>query len=121
MNTQKKEFQKIDIGESWIIKTKQGWKVAVFFVLLFSGFATLILMILVINKVIQFSSFDDFELALAPVGFGIAAFIWFCKSVRCPYCGYKPVWPILRKESADEWLREIVLLQHCPSCQDKGG
>lgn len=101
----------------WLIKTNQIWKFLTFLLLMFLAGSVFIAMITVVNKFWAPDFVDEFELGLTSVILGFGSLIWFCLSVKCPHCGYKPVWPILRSAPAGEWLARIVKLMECPSCK----
>lgn len=108
-----------DYNQYWLIRTKQIWKVGIFFLLILVILIMLIAKIMIINKVLTADRINELELALGEIIVGFGTLIWFSQSIRCPLCGYKPVWPILRSAPASEWLRRIVKLEKCPSCKDQ--
>ncbi len=109
-----------NLHELWLVRTNQIWKLGVFMFLMFLGMVIFVGMIMVINKAWMPTWISEFELSISGIFIVLSALIWFCKSIKCSKCGYKPVWPILRTAPANEWLAQITKLEECPSCKDKG-
>ena len=105
------------LSQYWLMKTNQAWKFLVFLSLMFLAGGVFIAMIMIVNKFWAPDFVGEFELGLASVVLGFGSLIWFCLSVKCPHCGYKPVWPILHSAPAGEWLSRITHLEQCPSCK----
>lgn len=105
-------------NQYWLIRTRQIWKLGVFMILMLLDIIIFFVFILATNKIWKFEGISvlRFDLLFMLLGFG--SLVWFTQVVKCPSCGYKPVWPILRSAPASEWLRRIVKLQRCPSCED---
>ena len=75
-------------------------------------------MIMVVNEIWKPKNISEFELAISSIVLGFGALIWFSKSLKCPRCGYKPTWPILKSAPASEWFVRITKLECCPECGD---
>lgn len=106
-----------DLTKYWLVRTNQVWKILIFHLLMFLASFIFITMILVINRIWIPNIIGEFELGLASIILGFGSLIWLSQSIKCPYCGYKPVWPILKSAPASEWLARITKLEHCPSCK----
>ncbi len=108
-----------DTNEYWLLRTNQVWKVLGFWLLLFLSIVNFLAMIMIINEAWTPKWIGELELGLGTIFFGFGALIWFSQTIKCPQCGYKPVWPILRSAPASEWLSRIVKLKECPACKDQ--
>ena len=106
-----------DISQYWLVKTNQTWKLLVSFLLIFLSGLFFIMLLLAVNKAWVSEGFGELELELASIIFGISSLIWLCQSIRCPECGYKPAWTIIKTSSANEWLGKISKMEHCPVCK----
>lgn len=47
---------------------------------------------------------------------GLAAFVWFFRSVVCRACGRRVAWRIVRTQSFGAWLTVLLAAQACPAC-----
>ena len=101
----------------WLIRTHQAWKFFVFLAAIFLGITSFLAMIMVINDVQVLKGVGELELALISIFLGFGSLIWLSQSIRCPECGYKPAWSIIKSAPAGEWLGKISKLEHCPSCK----
>lgn len=54
--------------------------------------------------------------AFGLVGTGFAALIWLATTIRCPKCGAKPAWRVMRTAPHRTWFTDFLGLDHCPSC-----
>lgn len=106
-----------DPTQYWLIKTNQIWKLWISLFLMLLVLLMFIAKVMIVNKIWMPNWIDEIELSLGEIVIGFGSLIWFCLSVKCPHCGYKPVWPILRSAPAGEWLRRIMHLEQCPSCK----
>ncbi len=106
-------------NQYWLIKTNQVWKFLIFSFLMFLGMTSFFAMIMVINEIWKFEKVNDIHLSIGSVMLIFGSLVWLSQSIKCPHCGYKPVWPILRSAPASEWLARIVKLKECPSCSKK--
>ena len=108
---------KDELYNYWLIRTNQHWKLLTFMFLMFIGLISFVSLILVINGKWNFKNIDVVQLSLFATFFIFGSLIWFTQSVRCPACGYKPVWSVIKSSAASEWLSGITKLEHCPSCK----
>ncbi|MBI5024958.1 MAG: hypothetical protein HZC18_08210 [Candidatus Omnitrophica bacterium] len=106
-----------DPTQYWLIKTNQAWKILVSLLLMLLVLLMFVAKIMIINRIWMPSWINEIELMLGEIILGFGSLIWLCRSVKCPHCGYRPVWPILRSAPAGEWLRRITRLEQCPSCK----
>lgn len=100
----------------WIIRTNQHWKILVFLLLMFSAGGIFVAMIMTINGILIPNRIGEIEFAITSIVLGFGSLIWFSKSLKCPKCGYKPTWPILKSVPASIWFVTITKLEHCPKC-----
>lgn len=104
-------------NDSWLIETNQMWKVWVFSVLMILAIVFFMCMIMSVNGILIPDRKGELEFSLASIILAFGSLIWFNKSLKCPHCGYKPTWPILKSAPASEWFVRITNLKHCPSCK----
>ncbi len=104
---------------SWLSRTHQSWKMYVFIVF---GIIVGIIFICFIIKINNPSSFaeDEVEISLFYVCTSLLWFLWIIFAIKCPVCGKKIVWDILRKSPANRWLIILINLSACPNCGDTG-
>ena len=96
----------------WFRRTGQSWKLGVFWGLFLVGAALLILFVLSVNGVVS----GQVELSLSAVATMFAALAWLATSVKCPHCGARPVWHIIKTAPAGDWLTRVHCLKTCPIC-----
>lgn len=105
-----------NLNNFWIIKTNQMWKIWIFAILMFLGGCAFLGMIMTINGVLIPNRAGEIEFSLISMSLVFGSLIWFSKSLKCPKCGYKPTWPILKSAPASEWFVRITKLECCPGC-----
>ncbi|MBI5024954.1 MAG: hypothetical protein HZC18_08190 [Candidatus Omnitrophica bacterium] len=98
-----------DEGNMWFQRTNQTWKIGIFLVLLFLSPIGFFVWISMENQ--------NSALLLGTVS-GIISIIWLTQSIKCPKCGYKPIWSIMKSAPASEWFIKITNLKECPSCNE---
>lgn len=103
-------------SRSWITRSGQAWKLAVFYLLISTTVFLFLAFVMAVNNVEVLGLLSSMEFAFAFVGVGFASLIWICSSVRCPRCGHRPVWGILRHSAASTWLVTLHTLERCPRC-----
>jgi hypothetical protein len=57
-----------------------------------------------------------FELAVTFAFIGVSSLFWLCLSIRCPRCGKRPVWGMLRTVDVSTWLVKLHAIERCPEC-----
>lgn len=105
------------IDQFWLIKTNQIWKIYFFLILMFIAMMGFVAMIMVINGIWMPKSVSEFELAFSSITIGFGSLIWLSHSIKCPYCGYKPVGPMIKSSNMNTWFVNITKLEHCASCK----
>lgn len=103
------------MNEPWIRRSQQTWKVGLFYVLMLITILLFGSFITAVNGVWLFGVSEG-ALAFAFVGTGIGGLAWLCASLRCPNCGKRPAWDLMRRGDAGGWLSDLHKLTHCPSC-----
>lgn len=101
----------------WIKRSGQAWKLGVFYLFILLTLLLFVAFVMAVNDVRLVDELGTMELAFAFVGVGFTSLIWICFSVRCPRCGYKPVWNILRRSDVSTWLVTLHTLDRCPQCK----
>jgi hypothetical protein len=107
----------IQQDQLWLIKTNQVWKVWIFTFLMFLGMISFIAMIMITNKVWEFDKINDIHFSLASILLIFGSLVWLSQMIKCPHCGHKPVWPIIRGVPFNEWFVKIARLKECLSCK----
>lgn len=69
---------------TWLKRTGQTWKIAVFSVLILVGMALFGFFLAVVNGKVEDG--DVMYSAFAFMGVGLAAFFWLVFAIRCPGC-----------------------------------
>ena len=103
-------------SQVWIKRSGQAWKLVIFYLFILSELLLIVAFVMAVNDVRLVGGVDSIQLAVAFVAVGLGSLAWLCLSVRCPRCGYKPVWKILRQAEATSWLVTVHKLDRCPSC-----
>lgn len=103
---------------SWIRRSGQLWKLVTFALLGSVSFASFVAMVLTINGV-KLVPLGEGALAFVGVIVGTADFAWLCLSIRCPRCGARPAWKILRTSSVNSWFVELCSMTACPACGEQ--
>ena len=96
-----------------IIRTGQGWKAIIAF-----GGLTLGAVVSLCGPVLSRQSSSDFGVLVQMGGavFGLVAFFFGCRSIRCPSCGSRWVWEAISRHSANRWLSALLTKAACPAC-----
>ncbi len=103
------------MADTWIGQTRQRWKLYVFWLLFGIGALLLIAFIWSVNN----ETSPDPVLAAGFVTFIGVSFVWLFSSIRCPKCGGRPAWWIVRHASANDWFVAIAGMRACPICNDQ--
>jgi hypothetical protein len=103
---------------SWFCKTKQSWKVWVFFLLTLLSLSTFVLFVWRVNYPNTAPSLfsDEITLSLSFVWSGLVSLGWLGLSVRCPECRKSVAGHILSTAPASTWFTALITLQECPLC-----
>lgn len=97
---------------SWIITTRQVWKLYV----AIGGFVGgLGLFSLALFSLVSGGS--HFVAFVACGTFlSVVTFAWFVAVIRCPHCQAALVWKMIRSRPHSSWLIDLAALDRCPSC-----
>lgn len=104
---------------SWLSRSGQSWKMLVFYAFLVVTIGLIALFIASVNGVEIVPGVSQFGLAMLFVGSGFGALGWLVYAIRCPRCGYRPVWPTLKQSNAGVWLPTLLTMTDCPSCHEE--
>jgi hypothetical protein len=96
---------------AWFRKTGQTWKLAIFVVACWVGLGLFFLRRVLHVRLPALA-------ALGSAVLGLALFIWFFVSVRCPYCGGRPIWFMASRMKLRSF--DPGGMEHCPICRDTG-
>ncbi|MCU7849530.1 MAG: hypothetical protein KZQ89_16375 [Candidatus Thiodiazotropha sp. (ex Lucinoma kastoroae)] len=97
-------------------RTRQSWKLTVFFIgLLLSG----ILMLLGFFNIDNLDSSRFFMFVGGGMLIGVTVFVWSCLIIQCPNCKTKWLWYFMSKKSAlhGSWFVSLTTLDECPVCK----
>jgi TctA family transporter len=94
----------------WLQRTNQVWKILAFYFLLFLSVLSIVIWMFVRTV--------NFHLLLMGIFLGIISLFWIIQSIKCPSCGAKPVWHIMRTANFGEWFIKIIKMRRCPSCSE---
>lgn len=103
--------------QSWISNTGQFWKIGVFYFLLLVSFVAMLAFMLSVNGYLRQDHFSKFELASAFILLGLLSLMWLCIAIRCPRCGKRPVWDMIKAADVNSWLINIHVIDRCQKCE----
>ncbi len=103
----------------WIDATHQTWKLVVFVGWMLVAGLFILLLVASVQEV-RWTPIGAVESAFGLVASGALALAWLLVSIRCPACGTRPVWRVLRTAEAHEWVKVLVSYEQCPACGDRG-
>jgi hypothetical protein len=95
-------------NRGWLRRTRQFWKLEVFFAMVLLGVAMILLMGL---GVVSESSLKGFTMGLV-----VCSFMWLAFSIRCPKCGKKPMLRLVRTVDYRQLSQTFICFQACPHC-----
>jgi hypothetical protein len=100
----------------WIQATHQQWKINIFTLiqLICGGFFLKFFFV-------EMEGIESLKHCLCMLVLLIGSWIWFINIIKCPNCGYKPVWPLVRRFSIDKPFEELSKMKRCPKCVAKEG
>ena len=104
---------------NWYARTSQTWKVNVWL----AGFALSSAGLLWFFTHLDGAHLSDLQLTALGMGsaaLGAFSFLWVSVAVKCPACGARVVWRILRTASISVWFIRVAELTRCPECSYKG-
>ncbi len=101
---------------SWIVNTGQIWKLGVFYLLILTTLLLIVAFILAVNGYMILGLVSRFEVAITFILVGASSLLWLCLSIRCPRCGKRPVWGMLRTVDINTWLVKLHSMERCPAC-----
>jgi hypothetical protein len=102
---------------SWIGSTGQIWKLGLFYFMMLTTVALIVAFILAVNGATISNFAGRFELAISFVLLGVVSLVWLSLSIRCPKCGSRPVWRMLRTVDINSWLVKLHTMNCCPECK----
>ena len=103
---------------TWLVRTRQQWKLYVFYLLMLP---TGLLLWLMIDGVRSDGGYSAYSMSI-PIGLvfsGVIAFGWLILSIRCRNCGARPVWTLFKTGHAHDWLTRLITAEQCPVCSSK--
>ena len=101
-------------SSTWLKRTHQRWKVAVF------GVGVAIASSLWATSYAVSRQTYPLWVHFAGTGAMAAALIWFGSAVRCRACGKSVAGWTLASSSMHAWFSSLSRLQRCPVCGDEG-
>lgn len=102
---------------SWIANTGQLWKLSLFYLMMLTTVLLIVVFISAVNGATITNFAGRFELAISFILLGVASLAWLCFSIRCPRCGSRPVWKMLRTVDVNAWLVKLHSMERCPECK----
>lgn len=106
----------MDSSSSWISRSGQAWKLHVFYGSVVVTIALIAAFIASVNDIEVIPGVSELGLAILFIGSGLGGLCWLVYSIRCPGCGHRPVWPVLKQANAGSWLPTLLAMPECPSC-----
>ena len=103
-------------SRSWIDGTGQLWKLGLFYSMLLTTLVLIVVFILAVNGYVASGRTVRIELAVTFALLGVSSLLWLCLSIRCPQCGNKPVWRMLKTVDFNTWLIKLHTMERCPEC-----
>lgn len=109
---------------SWLIKTRQTWKIWVFL-----GISVMELLLLFLmawsfsNPKSEFLTkigMNDLQILSAFLFFALIGLLFLFISVKCPECKKRPIYRIISTSNVNEWFNIIIAFDRCPYCGYKG-
>jgi transposase-like protein len=100
---------------TWITATRQRWKLSIFWLILLIGLLLAVGSFQTLNENRELNRIlDDWSVAVL-----IISFVWLFVSIRCPKCGRRPTWWIVRHADLREWYVMLSVMRDCPICHDQ--
>ncbi len=99
--------------ENWIVATGQAWKLYVALI----GFAGALICFTVAIFSLGWEGGRLLGMAGVGVLLGLATFIWFSVTIRCPHCAAKLVWTMVTNRPHSSWMIDLAGLDSCPRCR----
>ncbi len=107
-------------SSSWIARSGQTWKLYVFYALILATIVLIGMFIAAVNGMEIFPGVGQVGLAMLFVVGGFGALLWLANSIRCPQCGERVAWTIIRNSNAGAWLPDLLSMTACPGCGGEG-
>lgn len=101
--------------ESWLVRTRQAWKLKVFFALLLLMAASLCVLTTAVSATSPSADLVVWS-GLGAAASTLASIVWFWLSVVCPACNARVAGRILRTAVSSAWLIEVMTMTRCPVC-----
>ena len=101
-------------SRNWLGKSGQTWKLVVFLAVVLLSLTGIVW-----SELLLSSDGGAVKFTVAIVGscaLGLAAFLWFFRSVVCNACGRRVAWMIVRTQSFGAWLTVLLAAKSCPNC-----
>ena len=102
--------------ETWLARTRQSWKIALYGILIGVTVVTLIILVLIVNDIRLIPGLDVVGAAFLLILFGASAFVWLVVSIRCSSCNGRPAWTLMRTSDFGSWFYRLWLATECPVC-----
>lgn len=100
------------MATNWLIDTGQAWKLYV----ALAGFGGAVLCFTLAFFRLATGSGQFLGLAASGIFLGVATFLWFVATVRCPHCQARLVWNMVASRPHSSWLIDLAALDRCPRC-----
>jgi hypothetical protein len=98
---------------SFLKKTGQVWKVAVFRAVRMTALVSLLAFSFAVTDVSSY----EVGVAVGIVASAWSAIGWLALSVTCPRCGGRPAWRVMTTASAGHWISSLRAMEGCPDCE----
>lgn len=105
------------VTRSWMVSTGQLWKLGLFYLMLVATLALIVAFIFAVNGITLSAFGGRFELAISFILLGASSLLWLCFAIRCPRCGKRPVWGMLKTVDVNTWLIKLHTMERCPECR----
>ena len=106
--------------KTFIVESKQEWKLWFLFIL---GVVELIVFILMISSIADPEYFvltrygiGELETRTVFLSLGLVFLYSLFFLIRCPRCHKRVIYKILKNSNFDEWFLAAVKMKHCPYC-----
>jgi hypothetical protein len=104
---------------TWLDRTGQRWKVRALWLLIAVSLAAFLIAYLMLASA-ALSTDVQAAAIMSATALGLSTFIWFLRAIRCPACGRRPAWALVRSQSIGLWLPKLLSATACPLCADAG-
>jgi len=98
---------------NWIVATGQAWKLYV----AVAGFSGALGFMTAAFFSLATSGRLFMAFAACGIFLGVATFVWFVATLRCPHCLAKLVWTMAVSRPHSSWVIDLAALEDCPQCK----